>query len=111
MEPLRPLSVVAVDDQEDAAETLAMVLVLWGFLVRVALGGAAALAAALVDPPDVALLDVRMPGMDGWELARQLREQTRVKRPLLVAVTGCGTEEDRLRSVEAGIDLHLVKPV
>jgi CheY-like chemotaxis protein len=59
----------------------------------------------------VLLLDIGLPGMSGWELARWVTEQPAEKRPLLVAITGYGREEDRRRSEEAGIDLHLVKPV
>jgi CheY-like chemotaxis protein len=66
---------------------------------------------AQAEPPDVVLLDLALPGMDGYEVARRLRAQSRERRPLLIAVTGYGREEDRRRSVEAGIDLHLLKPV
>jgi CheY-like chemotaxis protein len=58
----------------------------------------------------VAILDLLMPGMNGWELARKLRDQAAGKRPFLIAMTGCATEENRRRSREAGIDLHLLKP-
>ena len=66
---------------------------------------------AQVDPPDVVLLEIRLPKMDGWEVARRLREQATVKPPFCIAVTGYGMEADRRRSEEAGIDLHLLKPV
>ncbi|HEX4611125.1 MAG TPA: response regulator [Urbifossiella sp.] len=108
--PDRPLSVLVVDDLPDAAESVAEVLSLYGFSTRVACGGSPALELAAADPPDVVLLDLLMPGMDGWELARRLKAQARVKRPLLVAVSGCGGDADRRRSAESGIDLHLVKP-
>jgi CheY-like chemotaxis protein len=106
----RPLSVLVVDDCEAAADSLALVLVLCGLVVRVVTSGAAALVAARVNPPDAVVLDLMMPGMDGWELARRLRDQSCDKRPFLVALTECRTEEARRRSADAGIDLHLLRP-
>jgi CheY-like chemotaxis protein len=79
--------------------------------VRVAHDGPAALAAAQADPPDVMILDLGMPGMDGYEVARRLREQPGTKDTLLVALTGWAQEEDRRRCYEAGFDGHLPKPV
>jgi CheY-like chemotaxis protein len=109
----RCLSVLVVDDYPDAAESLAALLRLYGHRVTVALTAREALAAADRNPPDVALLDIRLPDMDGWQVGRWLRERAsgRGRAPLLVAVTGCGQQEDFRRSAEAGIDLHLVKPV
>jgi CheY-like chemotaxis protein len=106
----RPLRVLVVDDNLDAAETLTVLLQMWGHDVRAAQDGPAALALARVEPPDVALLDIGLPGMDGYALARALRE-ARPDRILLVALTGYGHEEDRRRSQEAGFTHHLVKPV
>jgi two-component system OmpR family response regulator len=105
------LSVLVVDDVEDTANSLATLLALKGYASRPAVSAQEALLAAAADQPDVVILDLKMPGMDGWELARRLRDQATGKQPLLVAVSGCWTEEDRLRSADAGIDLHLVKPV
>ena len=82
-----------------------------GHEIQVALNGPAAVEAIQVAPPDVVLLDIGLPGMSGWDVARWVTEQPAEKRPLLVALTGYGREEDRQRSEEAGIDLHLVKPV
>src|SRR5262249_39212912 len=79
--------------------------------VRVALDGPTALQEASESPPDVVLLDIGLPGMDGYEVARRLREQTQVKMPIFVAVTAYGTDDDFRRSAEEGLDLHLVKPV
>jgi len=110
-ESARPLSVLVVDDLVDAADTAAAILSMSGFEARTAYSGEAAVVSAADAPPDVVLFDIRMPGMDGWELARRLRESSPVKRPLLVAVTAAGAEADRQRSDEAGVDLHLVKPV
>src|SRR5262249_52348818 len=75
----------------------------------VAYGGQAALKIAAETPPDVALVDLSMPGMDGYALARELRNRCSKKRPLLVAITGCAFAEDD-QSHEAGFDLHLTKP-
>src|SRR5207248_7922127 len=107
----RPLSVLVVDDLADAADSTAAVLSLCGYSARAAYSGEAAVRAAGEQPPDVVLFDIHMPGMDGWELARRLRAAAGAKRPLLVAVTAAGADADRRKSDEAGIDLHLVKPV
>jgi CheY-like chemotaxis protein len=105
------LRVLVVEDHADSAETLAVLLRLHGHEVDVAPDGPTALRIAAQNPPDVALLDIGLPGMDGFEVARRLQEQVAGKMPLLVAVTGYGQEEHRRRSKQAGIDLHLLKPV
>jgi CheY-like chemotaxis protein len=111
-EPNRPaLRVLVVEDQAATAAVLAAWLRLHGYQVQVAPDALAAFQAAHRDPPDVVLLDIGLPILDGYHLARRWREQGSAKRPLLVAVTGLGEEEDRRRSEQAGIDLHLVKPV
>jgi signal transduction histidine kinase len=102
--------VLAVDDNVDAAESLAVLLRLSGHDVRIAHSGAAALDLAKADPPDVAFLDIGMPVMDGLELARRFRADSRLKGIVLVALTGWGQEEDRRRTREAGFDHHLTKP-
>jgi CheY-like chemotaxis protein len=109
--PERALRVLLVDDNVDAAESLAMLLRLWGHEVVVAPDGPAALRAAGAQPPRVVLLDIGLPGMDGYEVARRLRHQPGLGQTILVALTGWGQEEDRRRSQEAGFDHHLVKPV
>src|SRR3954469_13716392 len=109
--PGQGLRVLVVEDLADASETLAMLLRLEGHDVWVAADGPAALRLAGECDPDVVLLDICLPGFDGWEVARRLRGQPLRKRPLLVAVTGYGRECDQQCSAEAGIDLHLVKPV
>jgi PAS domain S-box-containing protein len=106
-----PRRVLVVDDNLDAAETLAELLALSGHDVRTAHDGPAALEAAGRFRPEVVLLDIGLPGMDGCEVARRLRGQEGATRALLAALTGYGQEEDRLRSREAGFDTHLVKPV
>jgi CheY-like chemotaxis protein len=90
---------------------MTLLLEIYGHQVRVARDALSALRLAWVEPPDVVILEVRLPGMDGWELARRLQEPVAGKRPFCIACTGCYTPADRRRSAEAGIDLHLVKPV
>jgi CheY-like chemotaxis protein len=78
--------------------------------IAVAADGPSALQAVLASRPDVVLLDIGMPKLDGWQVAKQIRELNSPKRPLLIAISGYGMQADRLRSKEAGIDLHLLKP-
>jgi PAS domain S-box-containing protein len=103
--------VLVVDDNVDAAESIGMLLRLWGHEVRVAYNGPQALEAADEYRPEVVVLDIGLPGMSGYEVARQLRQRPQFKTALLVAVTGYGQDEDRRRSGEAGFDHHLTKPV
>ena len=106
------LRILLVEDDGDSAETLAVLLRIYGHEVQVARDGPTALRLAADQPPDVALLDLGLPGgMDGYEVARRLREQEADKQPHLIAVTGYGRDEDRRRSEEGGIHLHLLKPV
>jgi len=105
------LRVLVVEDNPDAAESMSLLLTMAGHDVEVALNGEVAVAAMLANHPDVVLLDIGLPGMDGWQVARQLQGQEMAKRPLLVAVSGRDSEEAMRRSRDAGIDLHLVKPV
>jgi CheY-like chemotaxis protein len=108
------LRVLVVEDDADLAAGLAGWLGRCGHDVRVASDGPAALRATEAGPPDVVLLDIGLPGMDGYEVARRVHEEvapTAPKAPLVIAVTGRAGEADRLRSQQAGIDLHLVKPV
>src|SRR5205085_11612876 len=104
------LSVLVVDAHEDGAASLAEILTLYGYTVRVARTGRAALEAAAQSPPDVVILELWLPDLDGCELAERLRAQAAGKHPFLVAVTGDGFPADRRRSAAAGIHLHLVKP-
>jgi two-component system, chemotaxis family, CheB/CheR fusion protein len=101
--------VLVVDACPDSAERTAVLLRLYYHEVDVALDGKAALQQARAKPPDVVLLDISLPGMDGYEVARQLRAmfQNKVR---LIAITGLGFEEDRKRCLEAGFDLYLEKP-
>jgi signal transduction histidine kinase/CheY-like chemotaxis protein len=109
--PMTAHRVLVVDDNIDAAHGLAMLLRLLGHAVEVAQDGATALAIAQNWLPEIVLLDIGLPGMDGYEVARRLRQQPAMHDALLVALTGYGQEEDRRRSHEAGFDQHLVKPV
>jgi CheY-like chemotaxis protein len=106
-----PQRVLVVDDNRDAAESVALMLRLDGHDVRVAHDGPAALEAARSFRPEVVLLDIGLPRMSGHEVAARLLQQRHNGRPLLVALTGYGQDEDRRRSREAGFDHHLVKPV
>jgi CheY-like chemotaxis protein len=103
--------VLAVDDNADAVESLALLLAGQGHEVRTAHDGPDALELAEAFRPEVVILDVGLPCMDGYEVARRLRERRPKQNLFLVALTGYGREEDRRRSREAGFDLHLVKPV
>jgi CheY-like chemotaxis protein len=103
--------VLVVDDNSDAAESLALLLRLEGHEASVAYDGAAAIALAEADPPDLAFLDLGMPKMDGYELARLFRTNEKLRRVLLIALTGWGQPEDRQRTRDAGFDFHVVKPV
>lgn len=103
--------VLVVDDNVDAAESLAMLLEMAGHQVRVAHDGPAAVAAARVHRPQLTVLDIGLPGMNGYEVARRLRADPATQGGTLVAVTGWGQQEDRRRSREAGFDHHRTKPV
>jgi len=103
--------VLVADDNRDSAESLGMLLELAGHRVRLAYDGQEALDAAAEFLPEVLLLDIGLPRMDGYEVAARLRRDSRHDGMLLVAVTGYGTESDRDRGKAAGFDHHLVKPV
>lgn len=106
----RALRVLVVDDYPDTAESMALLLRLEGHEVDIALDGPEALRIARAVHPDVVLLDITLPGMNGWEVARQLRAMSWGRRPLLIAVTAHGFEDDLRRCRDAGFDFHLVKP-
>ena len=103
--------VLVVDDNLDAAETLADILRELGHTTSVAHDGPTALVAAAAFKPHIALLDIGLPVMDGYELARRLREQPDLRKTRLFAITGYGQESDRERSRDAGFQEHLVKPI
>ena len=104
------LRVLVVDDNVDAAESMAMLLRASGHDARTAHDGPAGLKAVIDYGPDVVLLDIGLPGLDGFQVARRIREHPRHEKAVLVAVTGYGQEADRRQSREAGFDHHLVKP-
>jgi signal transduction histidine kinase len=107
-----PRDVLIVEDNADAAQTLRAMLELWGHRVSIARDGVAGLEALQQQPPEVALIDIGLPRMDGYELAQRARSAAPgERRPLLVALTGYGLPEDRERALAAGFDEHLVKPV
>jgi PAS domain S-box-containing protein len=108
---LKGCRVLVVDDNVDAAQTLADILELWDFDVRAVHDGLAAVEAAQNFRPEVVVLDIGLPGIDGYQVARQLRQQDGMQHALLVAVTGYGQEQDRRRSRDAALDYHLTKPV
>ena len=105
-----PLRVLLVEDNVDAAETMALVLGAFGHDVRTAHDGLSGLKVAIEYRPHVVLLDIGLPGMDGFGVAKQLRLQPTLKNIVLVAMTGYGEVAARQRSVDAGFDHHLVKP-
>jgi CheY-like chemotaxis protein len=93
------------------ADTLAMMLKLWGHDVRTALDGREAVRVAQAFSPDIALLDIGMPGQSGYEVAREFRSNASHAGMVLVAVTGWGQAQDKRRAFEVGFDAHLTKPV
>jgi PAS domain S-box-containing protein len=109
--PAPALRVLVVDDNRDAAESLAMILELTGHEVALAHDGPAALEAAERFTPDLVLLDIGMPGMNGYEVARRLRAGPQSQCMVLAALTGWGQREDKQRAIDAGFDHHLTKPV
>jgi len=110
-EPAAQRRVLVVDDNRDLAESLGMVLRLWGHDVKVVYDGPGALATAREYRPDVIFLDIGLPGLDGYEVARRLRGPLGFRDTRVVAITGYGREEDRRKAREAGFDVHLTKPV
>jgi CheY-like chemotaxis protein len=107
---LSPRRVLVVDDNRDAAQSLGMLLRLLGTEVQVVYSGAEALQVVGKYLPDIVLLDIGMPGMDGYEVAKRIRQQSELRNVMLIALTGWGQEEDRHRSQLAGFDHHLIKP-
>jgi CheY-like chemotaxis protein len=109
--PVARRRILVVDDNRDGAESLARVLELSGQHTRVTADGLSALREAEAFRPDVVLLDIGLPKLNGFEVARRLRQQPWGQSVILIAVTGWGQEEHRRESSDAGFDAHLVKPV
>jgi CheY-like chemotaxis protein/two-component sensor histidine kinase len=103
--------VLVADDNRDAADSISMLLQMGGHEVTVAYDGQQALESIETLRPDVALLDIGMPGLDGFEVARRVRLDIRMRNTLLIAVTGWGQASDKARALAAGFDLHFTKPV
>jgi CheY-like chemotaxis protein/anti-sigma regulatory factor (Ser/Thr protein kinase) len=104
-------TVLLIEDNQDGREMMATMLDAYQYPVRQAGDGLEGLNAAISNPPDVALVDIGLPGIDGYEVARRLREHPATRHIRLIALTGYGLAEDHRRVLEAGFDLHLVKPV
>jgi DNA-binding response OmpR family regulator len=109
--PVVPRRILVVDDNQDAANSLATLLRLSGHETQTAHDGQQAIHAADTFMPDVVLLDIGLPKLNGYEAAKRLRNGSRGKDLVLIALTGWGQEDDRRKSAEAGFDAHLVKPV
>jgi signal transduction histidine kinase/ActR/RegA family two-component response regulator len=109
--PVGKLRILIADDNRDAADSLSMLLSMDGFEVHTVYGGRAAISAAETFRPDVALLDIGMPEVDGYAAARAIRQQRGSVDTYLVAITGWGQQEDKRRALEAGFATHVTKPV
>jgi CheY-like chemotaxis protein len=105
------LRILVVEDNRDSADSLRMLLELYGYEVTVAYTGPEGVRAAEEWHPNVVLCDIGLPGLDGYGVARKLRGNPATAKTRMIAVTGYGNEEDRFRSQEAGFDRHMVKPV
>ncbi len=109
--PVLPLRILVMDDHRDAVDSLAQILASWGAEIRIAYNGRDALDILSDFVPEVALLDLGMPGLSGFDVARRIRQSSTPGSLRLVALTGWGQQEDRRRTREAGFDHHLTKPV
>jgi CheY-like chemotaxis protein len=106
----RPLRIVVVDDQDDVRESMQALLEGWGHRVQSAADGKSAIELIVSTRPEVAIIDIGMPGLDGYAVARRVRAELAGQSPRLVALTGYGREEDREKARRAGFDSHLTKP-
>jgi signal transduction histidine kinase len=109
--PAKPLRVVVIEDNDDIRDSLRTLLTLWGHEVRTAPDGKRGLELVRAAPPDVALVDIGLPGVSGYEVAQFIRQRFAARRIRLIAVTGYGQPADRERALAAGFDAHLLKPV
>jgi CheY-like chemotaxis protein len=111
IKPASPCRILVVDDNQDSARSLGKLVELMGHDVRITYDGAGALDAAKEFQPRIVLLDLGLPGISGYEVARGMRQMAGVQDAIIIAQTGWGQEEDKRRSLEAGINAHLVKPL
>lgn len=109
--PTAGLRILLAEDNADSAESMAHILRAAGHSVGIVTDGVQAVTAALHDPPDVVLLDIGLPLLDGWVVARRIRQGLGERPCVLIAISGYDQPEDRVRSRQAGIHLHLAKPV
>ena len=109
--PSSQYRILVADDNKDSAASLAMLLQIMGHEVRTADDGLQAVEAAEAFRPDVIVLDIGMPNLNGYEACHRIREQSWGRKAVLIAQTGWGNPEDKRRSLEAGFDHHIVKPV
>jgi CheY-like chemotaxis protein len=107
----RPTRILVVDDNVDLARGIARLLQIYGHEVQIAHDGPTGLDKAKKSNPEVVLLDIGLPGMDGYQVAAHLRQNQTAERPTLIAISGYGQEEDLRLAKEAGFDHHLVKPI
>lgn len=110
-ESMKRYRMLVVDDNRDSAESLALLLKLTGHETHTALDGEAAIKAAAESQPDVVLLDIGMPRLNGYDACRRIRQEPWGRDMILIAQTGWGQDDDRRRTEEAGFDGHVVKPV
>jgi CheY-like chemotaxis protein len=108
---IKCIRILIVEDSRDTAESLGMLLEMLGYEVAVAETGPAGVQRALDWRPDIVLCDIGLPGLDGYGVAAALRANPATARVRLIAITGYGRDEDRCRSLAAGFDAHLIKPV
>jgi two-component system, sensor histidine kinase len=109
--PGSALRVLLIEDNEDACETLKTMLTLWGHEVECASDGLQGVTKALAERPDAMLVDIGLPQLDGYEVARRTRAELGANTPTMIAMTGYGQPEDRRRAIDAGFDAHMVKPI
>jgi CheY-like chemotaxis protein len=110
-QPVQPSRILVVEDNRDAADMFVMMLQRFGHEAHAAYSSQSALEMAVHYPPDIVLLDIGLSGMDGYEVARHLRQHPQTKEVWVIAMTGYGQDSDRQRTQEAGFDYHVVKPV
>jgi CheY-like chemotaxis protein len=111
-EPASEIRVLVIDDLPDVRAMLELLLSQWGYRVETRTNGEEGIACALAEPPHIAIVDIGLPDISGYEVARRLRaEDSKLASTLLIATTGFGSTEDRAKALAAGFDDHLVKPV